>query len=223
LRRGHRNPVAAAFLLTETLSLMVVPTMLRRGFTIVEVLVVVFVIGLLIALLLPAIQSAREAARRNTCRANLRNLVLAHLQYHDAQGCFPSQWAFGLSFDVFDGTPPRATPVPFKCPSNTVELDLTHEGLAPYGQNMFLVGTPLRRITDGTAFTILHGEFRANDGTVWFNSPSLTSANCESAHPQGAHYGMVDGRVHFLSTSLAEDVRVYLLLPEDGQVFNSPF
>lgn len=61
----------------------------RRGFTLVELLVVVAIIGLLVALLLPAVSSARSAARNVQCKNNLRQLAMATLLYEGATRHFP--------------------------------------------------------------------------------------------------------------------------------------
>lgn len=60
-----------------------------RGFTLVELLVVIAVIGVLVALLLPAVQTAREAARRMKCTNHLKQVALAIHNYESAFQEYP--------------------------------------------------------------------------------------------------------------------------------------
>ncbi len=63
--------------------------MARRGFTLVELLVVVAILATLVGMLLPAVQSARAAARRSSCMNNVRQLGLAAANHESARGRFP--------------------------------------------------------------------------------------------------------------------------------------
>ncbi|MBI1904051.1 MAG: DUF1559 domain-containing protein [Planctomycetia bacterium] len=68
----------------------------RKGFTLVELLVVITIIGMLMALLFPAVQAAREAGRGNTCRNNMRNVAFAVKYYENRNNTYPAfyQWDF---------------------------------------------------------------------------------------------------------------------------------
>src|SRR5258708_2800626 len=53
----------------------------RRGFTLVEVLVVITIIAMLMAILLPAITKSKESARRLQCINNSSQIGKAIMQY----------------------------------------------------------------------------------------------------------------------------------------------
>lgn len=62
---------------------------LRRGVTLVEVLVVIGVVGILVGLSLPAVQRVRGAADRASCLDRLRQLGLALQNHHTSHGRLP--------------------------------------------------------------------------------------------------------------------------------------
>jgi len=61
----------------------------RRGFTLLEMAVVIVIIGILIAILLPAVQQAKAEAWKTHCRNNLKQLTLGLHNYHDVFGQLP--------------------------------------------------------------------------------------------------------------------------------------
>jgi prepilin-type N-terminal cleavage/methylation domain-containing protein/prepilin-type processing-associated H-X9-DG protein len=69
-----------------------------RGFTLVELLVVIGIIAVLVGLLLPSLNRARESARRTQCLSNLRQISMAFFMYtNENKGWFPAPAVFGSS------------------------------------------------------------------------------------------------------------------------------
>ncbi len=65
----------------------------QRGFTLVELLVVIGIIALLISILIPALQKAREGAKRAQCLSNLHQIHLAWQLYANNNKDYVPFWS----------------------------------------------------------------------------------------------------------------------------------
>ena len=122
-----------------------------RGFTLVELLVVVAIIALLIAILLPALQKARQAANRTVCASNLRSISQGVMMFADARaGYYPAHlnWETGYQqrisrwpymFEDWGGVPDptwwRSIPASSPIPSDVA--DFYHSGMAPQSKDAY--------------------------------------------------------------------------------------
>ncbi len=69
----------------------------RRAFTLIELLVVIAIIAILAAILFPVFAKAREKARQSSCSSNVKQIVLATVQYvQDYDEIYP-QYTGGLT------------------------------------------------------------------------------------------------------------------------------
>ena len=117
------------------------PRVTRRGFTLVELLVVVGIIAVLISLLLPALNRARESGRQVQCLINLRQISMATISYCNAnRGFYPGR--AGQADSIFNGDPKKnwgwiswrrkVDPVTGTYYSGTTDQNITYGALAQY-------------------------------------------------------------------------------------------
>lgn len=107
--------------------------MRNRGYTLIELTIVLAVIGVLAAILLPSLARAREAARRSSCMTNLMNLSLAlHMYASEHEGTLP--WSGGKdNGECLRALHSNYLPVidVFRCPSDSSawsSRDYRHDG-----------------------------------------------------------------------------------------------
>ncbi len=77
----------------------------NRGFTLIEMMVVILIIAIMCALLVPAVATSREAARRAQCVCSLKQLALAAANYEATYGVYP--YGVGGSAPTGPGRVPR--------------------------------------------------------------------------------------------------------------------
>lgn len=168
----------------------------HRGFTLIELMVVVLIIGLLISILLPSVSAAVEYARAASCLSNMRSMCLAMVMYaktHDGQ--LPTV-GIGHGSHIVDEQgswlrllgPYSGGTLAFTCPSDR----------SPHFRTPLVEGGRLRKVSFGTNYYLsgqLPGYEQYSDlasipqpsGTVFVMELAETGeyAAADHTHPEG--------------------------------------
>lgn len=204
----------------------------RRGFTLVELLIVVGVIGLLVGLLMPALNKAREASSRTVCMSNLHEIYLGLQMYaHDNRGRMipkfdlksltltPTDIASGIHLNVpGDGIQTVLKPYcglqVFRCPSDSGDATSLVTVFERRGTSYNINGAdPTSTDSNKIKFNLRH--WRDFGGDLFKPWDSDDPANVQAKIAAGQHgptkwhkafYNLLmgDGRVETITSKLQE-------------------
>jgi prepilin-type N-terminal cleavage/methylation domain-containing protein len=153
---------------------------IHRGFTLVELLVVIGILGVLLSILLPSLSSARAQGRVTACLANVRSQVQLMSMYADEYGDkLPPKYnevrndTGGVDIELinvvlakfagtpfkkkdFDGLPLFEPEGAFRCPS--VDQDVperwSHGGIIHHAPNQWVFSNVNVQVATGQATTV---------------------------------------------------------------------
>ena len=175
-----------------------------NAFTLIELLVVIAIIAILAAILFPVFAKAREKARQASCSSNLKQQVLACLQYsNDYDERFPkNHWDGSTSFANHERTWAQMT-YPyvknvqiFRCPSQSgTSVTPGSAGnyvQVPYGSYGYSSWMHQRALADITSPAML---FILMDATNPWNDTCQNARRLCFRHNEGGNFAFTDGHV----------------------------
>ena len=104
--------------------------MRKKGFTLIEILIVVMILGILVAMAIPNFTAARDRVKKDMCINNLRQLKLAKEQYalEYEKGLSITPAAADLDNYIRDGTDSLICPLD---PARAFNYDINNIGTNP--------------------------------------------------------------------------------------------
>ncbi len=199
-----------------------------RGFTLVELLVVVAIIALLAAIAIPAVTGAINSAKRAKCMGNLRTIytyLQAYAQEHNGQMPVPAANTGGSPYKAAQPNFTQAlTPYiqkvadrkVFYCPAHKkadgslyvyTDLHWNTEGSISYlyyGLTNNNIGIPLR-LTDNNIQLLMSDKFNQDA-----DNPTFVDANNHTricSHPDGLNLLRLNGSIEF--SKYGVDIRTW--------------
>ncbi|MDY6795240.1 MAG: type II secretion system protein [Actinomycetota bacterium] len=62
----------------------------EKGFTLIELMIVILIVGILVGIAVPVFVSARENSEGKVCKSNLRAIKTASIVYNASSGTYPA-------------------------------------------------------------------------------------------------------------------------------------
>src|SRR3989339_86173 len=175
-------------------------TVKNRGFTVIELLIIVIIIAVMVSVVIPALFAAKQKAQQIICTNNLRQLFLAFEQYtNDNNGLLPRPNNSGTSKD---GTKICNAEVWFKAVDNyltTLQLPSKRDEISQEERLLFIKQDPIFKTVSLSKQDITR--------TIKMNQNLLPASECqrsiETIENPTRTVLLFDGRIN--NTSVADN------------------